>query len=122
MSYCRYGVQVPAQKTSGKNSPQNENYTEVYTIQHYRKKKPKTEIEQTDVKGDSSGEAELKQTDDNLNKRIKHDRLHLCGGRQCGPVVRALALRSGDPGFKTRSNHSLNLILVVPGSTSQVHL
>ena len=42
--------------------------------------------------------------------------------RQCGPVVRALALRSGDPGFKTRSYHSLNLILVVPGSTSQPHL
>ena len=42
--------------------------------------------------------------------------------RQCGPVVRALSLRSGDPGFKTRSNHSLNLILVVPGSTSQLHL
>ena len=42
--------------------------------------------------------------------------------RQCGPVVRALALRSGDPGFKTRSDHSLNLILVVPGSTCQLHL
>ena len=42
--------------------------------------------------------------------------------RQCGPVVRALALRSGDPGYKTRSNHSLNLILVVPGSTSQLYL
>ena len=42
--------------------------------------------------------------------------------RQCGRVVRALALRSGDPGFKTRSDHSLNLILVVPGSTSQLHL
>ena len=42
--------------------------------------------------------------------------------RQCGLVVRALALRSGDPGFKTRSDHSLNLILVVPGSTSQLHL
>ena len=38
------------------------------------------------------------------------------------PVVRALALRSGDPGFKTRSDHSLNLILVVSGSTSQLHL
>ena len=33
--------------------------------------------------------------------------------RQCGPVVRALALISEDPGFKTRSDHSLNLILVV---------
>ena len=43
--------------------------------------------------------------------------------RQCGPVVRAFALRpGGDPGFKTRSDHSLNLFLVVPGSTSQVHL
>ena len=42
--------------------------------------------------------------------------------RQCGPVVRALALRSGDPGFKTRSDHSLNLFLVAPGSTSQLHL
>ena len=28
--------------------------------------------------------------------------------RQSGPVVGALALRSGDPGFKTRSDHSLN--------------
>ena len=28
--------------------------------------------------------------------------------RQCGPVVRALALRSGDPRFKTHSDHSLN--------------
>ena len=28
-------------------------------------KKPKTEVEQTDVKGDSSGEAELKQTVEN---------------------------------------------------------
>ena len=37
-------------------------------------------------------------------------------------VIRALAWRSGDPGFKTRSDHSLNLFLVVPGSTSQLHL
>ena len=29
-------------------------------------------------------------------------------GRQCAPVVRALSLRSGDPGLKTRSNHSLS--------------
>ena len=36
--------------------------------------------------------------------------------RQCGPVVRALASRSGDHGFKTRSDHSLNLILVVPSA------
>ena len=31
---------------------------------------------------------------------------------QCGPVVMALALGSRDPGFKSRSDHSLN----VPGS------
>ena len=36
-------------------------------------------------------------------------------------VVRVLALRSGDPGLKTCSDHLLNLILVVPGSTSQLH-
>ena len=36
-------------------------------------------------------------------------------------MVRALALRSGDPGFKTRSDLSLNLLLVLPGSTSQLH-
>ena len=32
-------------------------------------------------------------------------------------MVRALALRYGDPGFKTRSAHLLNWILVVPGSS-----
>ena len=37
-------------------------------------------------------------------------------------MVRALALKSGDPGFKTRSDHSSNLFLVVPVSTSQLHL
>ena len=41
---------------------------------------------------------------------------------QCGPVVTVLALRSGDPGFKTSSNHPFNLFLVDPGSTSQLHL
>ena len=36
--------------------------------------------------------------------------------RECGPVVLALALRTGDwPGFKTRSDHSLNLFFLVPG-------
>ena len=39
-----------------------------------------------------------------------------------GTVVWALSLKSGDPGLKTLSDHSLNLILGVPGSTSQVHL
>ena len=67
MSYCRYWVQLPTEKTSGKNSLQNKNYAEVYTIQPCRKKKKtKTEVEQTDVKGDSSGEAELKQNVDIL--------------------------------------------------------
>ena len=47
---------------------------------------------------------------------------NLCAWSLCGPVVRVLALRSGDPGSKTRSDHSLNLILVVPGSTYQLHL
>ena len=70
--YCRYGLQLPTEKTPGKSSPQNENCAEVYTIQPCRKKS-KTEVEQTDVKGDSSGEAELKQNVDNLNKSIKHD-------------------------------------------------
>ena len=43
-------------------------------------------------------------------------------GQVVSQVVRALALRCRDPGFKTRSDHSLNLFLVVPGSTSQLHL
>ena len=72
MSYCWYGVQLPTEKTSGKSSRQNENYAEVYTIQACRKKS-KTEVEQTDVKGDSWGVAELKQNVDSLNKSIKHD-------------------------------------------------
>ena len=55
-----------------------------------------------------------------LEVSIERTALHC--RRQCGPVVRALALRSGDPGFKTRPDHSLNLFLVVPGSTSQLHL
>ena len=48
----------------------------------------------------------------------------LITGRQCGPVVRTLqlALRSGLSVLKTRSNHSLNLFLVVPGSTSRPRL
>ena len=37
-------------------------------------------------------------------------------------VVRALALRFGDSALKTHSAHSLNLILVIPGSTSRLHL
>ena len=42
---------------------------------------------------------------------------------QCGPGVRELALRSGDPGLQARSDrHSLNMCLEVPGSTSKLHL
>ena len=54
------------------------------------------------------------------NMQIK-SQLHLCVLRQCGPMVRALAVRSGYPWFKTRSDHWLNLCLVVPGSTSQLY-
>ena len=42
--------------------------------------------------------------------------------RQCGLVIRELPLRSRDPWFKNNSGHSLNLILAVLGSTSQLHL
>ena len=48
-----------------------------------------------------------------LEENGEHDR-----DTKFGPVVRALALRSGDPGFMTRSDHALNLFLLVPGSTS----
>ena len=41
--------------------------------------------------------------------------------RQYGPVVKALALKSGDRGFKADSDHSLHLIMVAPGSTSRLH-
>ncbi|CAH3150588.1 unnamed protein product, partial [Porites lobata] len=44
MSYCRYGVQLSTEKTSGKSGPQNENYAEVYTIQSCRKKNLKLSI------------------------------------------------------------------------------
>ena len=37
-------------------------------------------------------------------------------------MVRTLALTSKVSGFKTRSGHSLNLFLLVPGSTSRPHL
>ena len=39
-----------------------------------------------------------------------------------GQRVWPLAFSSGDPGFKTRSDHTLNLFLLVPGSTYQLHL
>ena len=61
-------------------------------------------------------------TSDTKHRYEVESQASLCHVRQCGPVVRALALRTGDPGFKTRSDHSMNLILVVPGSTSQLHL
>ena len=56
-----------------------------------------------------------------VEKMLKEFRMFV-RRRQCGPEVRALSLRSGDPGFTTHSDHLLNLILVVPGSTSQLHL
>ena len=58
---------------------------------------------------------------------MKHSKKHLIGGksraygtlsyiacaeRKCGSVLRALALTSGDPRFKTCSDHLLNLFLV----------
>ena len=39
--------------------------------------------------------------------------------KQCGQAVRTLALSSGLPGFKTHSDHSLNLFPVIRGSTSR---
>ena len=42
--------------------------------------------------------------------------------RKCSQVVRTLALRSGIPGLKSRSDHSLSLFPVVPGSTCQPYL
>ena len=39
-----------------------------------------------------------------------------------GSVVLALSLRSERSGIKTFSHRSLNLVLVIPGSTSQLHL
>ena len=71
---------------------------------------------QTDLMQENQGEASSKQTQVMLPE-IKIERLKN-SKRQCGPVVRALALKSRDPGFKTCSDHSLNLFLVVPGSTS----
>ena len=76
----------------------------------------------------TSAKVLVSQPIDSIVCRIKHKRFfkrkinYYSNPRQCGLVVRALVLRSGDPGFKTRSDHSLNLILVVPGSTSQLHL
>ena len=66
-----------------------------------------------------------------MNERLtpaEQPEVHLPGGdpaifwRQCGAIVMVLALRSGDPGFKTRSDHLLNLFLVVTSSTSRLHL
>ena len=50
------------------------------------------------------------------------DKVTTTRSRQCDPVVRALALRSGDPRFQTGPGHWLNLFLIVPGSTSQLHV
>ena len=42
------------------------------------------------------------------SQRIKNLR------RQCGQVVRTLALRSGVPGFKTRSDHNVEFVTCSP--------
>ena len=41
---------------------------------------------------------------------------------QCGQVVRAPDLKSGNPEFKSHSDHQLDLFQVVPGSTPQLYL
>ena len=55
------GTTTNRKKTSGKNSPQTRT-VQRFTQYSPPEKRPKTEVEQTDVKVDSSGEAELKQT------------------------------------------------------------
>ena len=77
MPYYRYGVQlhVPAEKTSGESSPENESYTEVYAIQPCRKKKQLKLRQSILISNDSSGEVELKL---NLNKSIEHDHDYIC--------------------------------------------
>ena len=40
--------------------------------------------------------------------------------RQCGRVVRVLDFKSGDPEFKSRSDHCLDLFEVDPGSTPRL--
>ena len=88
MPYCRYGVQlhVPAEKTSGESSPENESYTEVYAIQPCRKKNLKLR-QSILISNDSSGEVELKP---NLNKTIEldHDYIYVkvvCGSTWLSP-------------------------------------
>ena len=43
-------------------------------------------------------------------------------GRQRGRVVRVPDLKSGDPEFKSRSDHQLDLFEVVPCSTPRLRL
>ena len=40
----------------------------------------------------------------------------------CSREVRSLDLKSGDPEFKSRSDHWLDLSQVVPGSTPRLYL
>ena len=42
--------------------------------------------------------------------------------RQRGRVARAQDLKSGNPKFKSRSDHRLDLFQVVPGSTPRLRL
>lgn len=42
--------------------------------------------------------------------------------RQCGQMLRPLDLKTGDPEFKSSSDHQLDLFQEVPGSTPWLHL
>ena len=70
MSYCRYNYQPKKHQVRAARKTRT---MQKFTQYSPAEKKSKTEVEQTDVKGDSSGEAELRQNVDNLNKSIKHD-------------------------------------------------
>ena len=77
----------------------------------------RTEILKDDVLSVSPSSALAIRSDEGLTLETSAFRISVRWSisGQCGPVVRALALRSGYPGFKTRSDLSLNLFLVVPG-------
>ena len=69
--------------TSRKNIRQEQPGKRPVEKKKKKKKTPKTEAEYTDFKGDSSGEVELKQTVDNLNKSIEHDHDYIYGRLCC---------------------------------------
>ena len=47
---------------------------------------------------------QVKQYEVSVTTAIKDERVWPSVAQWCRPVVRALALKSGDPGFKTRSD------------------